>query len=121
MSITSEQQERGSKPLIWESVPWVNQQRQQPFLDEIQKIKQEFETATPEYQKKNKERYTRKMMHLKDRLHDFENDGTRLKSGALERAKVPGGWLVRHYWTPGYETGGACGITFVPDPEYEWE
>jgi hypothetical protein len=34
----------------------------------------------------------------------------------IERAKVPGGWLVR------MEVGGSGGgITFVPDPNHEWE
>jgi hypothetical protein len=34
----------------------------------------------------------------------------------IERAKVPGGWLVR------MEVGGCGGgITFVPDPKHEWK
>jgi hypothetical protein len=33
----------------------------------------------------------------------------------IERAKVPGGWLIR------MEVGNSGGITFVPDPNYEWE
>jgi len=33
----------------------------------------------------------------------------------IERAKVPGGWLIR------MEVGDGGGITFVPDPNHEWE
>jgi hypothetical protein len=34
----------------------------------------------------------------------------------IERAKVPGGWLIR------MEVGDSGGgITFVPDPNHEWE
>jgi hypothetical protein len=33
----------------------------------------------------------------------------------IERTKVPGGWLVR------MEVGDGGGITFVPDPNHEWE
>jgi hypothetical protein len=34
----------------------------------------------------------------------------------IERAKVPGGWLIR------MEVGDSGGgITFVPDPSHEWE
>jgi len=33
----------------------------------------------------------------------------------IERAKVPGGWLIR------MEVGESGGITFVPDPNHEWE
>lgn len=31
------------------------------------------------------------------------------------RAKVPGGWLVA---TRSYDSGG---VTFLPDPEHEWD
>jgi len=35
----------------------------------------------------------------------------------LSRAKIPGGWLV------GVESGSvrSWGLTFVPDPEHEWD
>jgi len=33
----------------------------------------------------------------------------------IERAKVPGGWLVR------MEVGDSGGITFVPDPNHDWK
>lgn len=33
----------------------------------------------------------------------------------IERAKVPGGWLIR------MEVGDSGGITFVPDPNHEWK
>jgi hypothetical protein len=33
----------------------------------------------------------------------------------IERAKVPGGWLVR------MSVGDGGGITFVPDPKHEWK
>jgi hypothetical protein len=33
----------------------------------------------------------------------------------IERAKVPGGWLIR------MEVAGGGGITFVPDPNHEWK
>ena len=33
----------------------------------------------------------------------------------IERAKVLGGWLIR------MEVGDGGGITFVPDPNYEWK
>jgi hypothetical protein len=32
-----------------------------------------------------------------------------------ERAKVPGGWLLRFDYA-----GGAGGMTFVPDPKHNW-
>jgi hypothetical protein len=31
------------------------------------------------------------------------------------RAKVPGGWLVKHWANTG---GGGVGLTFVPDPNH---
>lgn len=49
----------------------------------------------------------------------------------MDRAKIPGGWLVvvfksSHYrkekWLSGYGWGyGLGGLTFVPDPEHEWD
>ena len=39
------------------------------------------------------------------------------------RAKVPGGWLVK--WSKIYgvreSTRDPSGLTFVPDPKYEWK
>ena len=37
----------------------------------------------------------------------------------LDRAKVPGGWLLR---LSGNSNGGSsgCGITFYPDPSHDW-
>lgn len=37
----------------------------------------------------------------------------------VERAKIPGGWLVRTRW-PGSLRGGMA-LTFVPDPYHAWE
>lgn len=37
----------------------------------------------------------------------------------VERAKVPGGWLVRT-WFKAVESGG-MGLTFYPDPEHTWD
>jgi len=39
-----------------------------------------------------------------------------------ERAKIPGGWLVRYdWWVPSSEGMGASGLTFVPDPHHAWD
>jgi hypothetical protein len=35
----------------------------------------------------------------------------------VERARVPGGWLVISQFT----IGGAHGLAFVPDPKHEWD
>lgn len=32
-----------------------------------------------------------------------------------ERAKVPGGWLIKHL------TGSGVGLTYMPDPDHEWD
>ena len=48
---------------------------------------------------------------------------TRDKKGLLhseylvERAKVPGGWLVISQ----FKVGHAHGLVFVPDPNHEWD
>ena len=34
----------------------------------------------------------------------------------VERARVPGGWLV----IAQFKVGGSHGLAFVPDPEYKW-
>lgn len=42
-------------------------------------------------------------------------------SFAVYRAKVPGGWLVTlSVHNRGPAIGKVEGITFVPDPEYQW-
>ena len=45
--------------------------------------------------------------------------GDKLDGGSVlsitVRAKIPGGWLVK----PSFGSGG--GITFVPDPNHEWD
>ena len=33
-----------------------------------------------------------------------------------DRAKVIGGWLVRHYW----QTSGASSLVFIPDQYHSW-
>ena len=38
--------------------------------------------------------------------------------GEMRRAKIPGGWLVT--WCPAGVTEGT-GLTFVPDPQHEWD
>ena len=35
----------------------------------------------------------------------------------VERARVPGGWLVISQ----FEVGPAHGLAFVPDPNHEWD
>ena len=37
----------------------------------------------------------------------------------IKRAKVPGGWLVTTSVNMGRES--ASGITFMPDPNHEWD
>lgn len=37
----------------------------------------------------------------------------------VERTKVPGGWLVRWHYDD-YQFPWA-GMTFVPDPDHEWD
>ena len=36
-------------------------------------------------------------------------------AGYLQRAKVPGGWLI--IW----REVDTCGLTFYPDPKHEWD
>ena len=43
-----------------------------------------------------------------------------IHSGALERAPVPGGWLVRLV-AGGVSGAKAAGLTFVPDPNHSWK
>jgi len=40
-------------------------------------------------------------------------------SHRLERAKVPGGWLVTS--SKNDRDQGGSGITFVPDPDHQWD
>ena len=47
-------------------------------------------------------------------------DGSQWQGCDLERARVPGGWLVCINQVVGY-TGGIGGLTFVPDPDGEWK
>jgi hypothetical protein len=35
----------------------------------------------------------------------------------VERAKVPGGWLVISQ----FRVGGAHGLVFLPDPKHQWD
>ena len=52
-----------------------------------------------------------------------------IEPGRLERAKVPGGWLVRAFEDVSHETNNGLqsgwdwrvAICFVPDPAYIWE
>jgi hypothetical protein len=37
----------------------------------------------------------------------------------LYRSKIPGGWLV--YFENQYSDSGTGGLTFVPDPDHEWD
>ena len=47
----------------------------------------------------------------------------------VDRARVPGGWLVRAYSATmssvdsgdGHGMGVGVGLTFVPDPNYAWK
>lgn len=39
---------------------------------------------------------------------------------AISRAKVPGGWIVMALYTQGM-SGGSSSMTFIPDPQYEWQ
>jgi len=43
-----------------------------------------------------------------------------LGAGGLYRLKVPGGWLVRYHDSGFAALFPSDAMTFVPDPEYEW-
>lgn len=116
----AESSESGCKALEWESIPWVNPRKKQDVLKQIEKLEHWIETATPEQKKGNIADAKRKKARLVAKLKDVENNGERDRGG-LERAKVPGGWLVRTYDKPVYQDGGAASMTFVPDPNYEWK
>lgn len=45
---------------------------------------------------------------------NVKHDPSGVTTGSTDRARVPGGWLVRIY-EEGY------GVAFVPDPEHKWE
>lgn len=55
---------------------------------------------------------------------EFENLDN---GGYYERAKVHGGWLVRcrtqvdSTYTRGSSTGWKINVTFVPDPNHDWQ
>jgi len=53
---------------------------------------------------------------LQEQGQKVEWEKVKVKSwlNAMRRAKVPGGWLV---WI---QEGFAGGLTFLPDPNYEW-
>lgn len=38
---------------------------------------------------------------------------------STERARIPGGWLVK--FSEHYNESGAGGLTFVPDPDHTWK
>jgi len=38
---------------------------------------------------------------------------------SMVRSKIPGGWLVR--FETHYVQSGAGGLTFVPDPNHQWD
>jgi len=38
---------------------------------------------------------------------------------SVVRCKIPGGWLVR--FETHYSETGAGGLTFVPDPNHQWD
>ena len=82
-------------------------------------MKQNYAKATPEQLKGRKMAYKRRIKEHEARLQKVEDTRVWNKSGP-ERAKVPGGWLVRQFSQSGNENGGG-GITFVPDPDYKWE
>jgi len=53
-----------------------------------------------------------------------ESTGSHNHVGRVERARVPGGWLVMAYgWTEDYGHPTSCplGLTFYPDPDHEWD
>lgn len=68
--------------------------------------------------------------------HTIEPDKDMCTIHKVERARVPGGWLVRAYSATmssveagssliggkgvGHGVGVGVGLTFVPDPEHRW-
>lgn len=55
---------------------------------------------------------------------DFEDIGSNY--GDVSRAKVPGGWLVLMSYDVHHTDGGTGWdwrptLTFIPDPNHEWE
>jgi hypothetical protein len=51
-------------------------------------------------------------MHTTRELQGFLNS-----EYMVERARVPGGWLVISQ----FKIGPAHGLAFVPDPDHEWD
>ncbi|MCF7912305.1 MAG: hypothetical protein K9M99_07245 [Candidatus Cloacimonetes bacterium] len=47
------------------------------------------------------------------------HDGRSYKSVSIQRAKVPGGWIIRLIY--GKDSGGLGGLTFYPDPLHKWD
>ena len=71
-----------------------------------------------------KERMREMQREQRDPILSWETvNTTRDKQGLLsseylvERAKVPGGWLVISQ----FKVGPAHGLAFVPDPNHEWD
>ena len=119
-STTSNTSSQGCKPLEWEQVPWLNPKKRNYILDQIKYLEKKYLELPPDEQNKGKAGFDRKKQRIKAQLHNVENNGEK-DWGGLERAKVPGGWLVRQYEQPMHKHGGAASMTFVPDPNYEWK
>lgn len=43
------------------------------------------------------------------------------QNGSMQRARVPGGWLVKFAGSGYAGEGFGVGLTFYPDPYHEWD